>query len=260
MSQDQPKQAMAPRKSLVDERRSATGKTREPIREQLAPKDNEPPHPTDNEADYRPRAAHREGDPIVAYLLLVSLAIGISPLEPSARYILLLTLMGGLGTMAYLLGGIQSIRNTSLDDLIWGVIYGFFASFPFLIVFGDQLATISRRMFDAPDTPALVMDTWVFMVVVFVLPYSESLFFRGAMQGVRSLFLTAALATIWSSILFFPHMELSGREAIGAIMLVVFSLLNFLYSYVGQRNSLAAASVTQIISYSILWFVPRILF
>jgi hypothetical protein len=55
-------------------------------------------------------------------------------------------------------------------------------------------------------------------------------------------------------------MELAGRETIGVIMLIVFSLLNFMYSYVRFRNGLAAAWLSQVVSYTLLWYFPRLLF
>ena len=210
--------------------------------------------------DERPRAAHREADPIFAYLLLISLAIGLAPLEAMVRYSILWTLMSVLGAVAYLLGGMKGMREASLDDLVWGIAFGSVSSFPFLLVFGSALGTVTERMFDVDDTPARVMDTWVFMAVAFVVPLSETLFFRGGLQSVRSLPLTTLLATFWSAVLFFPHMELAGRETIGAIMLIVFSLLNFMYSYVRFRNGLAAAWLSQVVSYTLLWFFPRLLF
>lgn len=208
----------------------------------------------------RPRAAHREVDPLVAYLLLMALGIGISPLDSTVRYTLMWTVMGGLGVLAYLLGGIERMREARLDDLFWGLVFGFFMSFPFLVVFGGALETVSSRMFNVPDTPARVMDTWVFLAVAFAQPACETLFFRGGMQSVRSVLLTAGLATLWSAVLFFPHMQLVGREAIGAILLIVFSLLNFMYSYVRFRNGLAAAWLCQVISSMLLWFFPRLFF
>lgn len=206
------------------------------------------------------RAGHRQADPLVAYLILVALGIGIAPLDPMIRYLLLWSGMAILGVLAYLLGGVQRMREAQIEDLLWGIVFGFISSFPFLLVFGSALQTVSIRMFDTPDTPQLVMDSWVFMAVVFVSPLAETLFFRGGMQSVRSLFLTSILATLWASILFFPHMELGGRTIIAVIMLIVFGLLNFMYGYVQFRNGLAAAWLCQVISYALLWFSPRILF
>jgi len=208
----------------------------------------------------RPRAAHREADPIFAYLVIVSLGIGIAPLDPMIRYMVLWSLMGIFGTTAYLLGGVTPMRDAKLDDFWWGASFGFLSSFPFLLVFGTALKTVSTRMFDVAQTPHLVMNSWVFMAVVFVLPISETLFFRGGMQAVRSVFLTTGLATLWSIVLFFPHMELTGSATIGIILVIVFTLLNFMYSYVRFRNGLAAAWLCQAISYMLLWFFPRLLF
>ncbi|MFP4322519.1 MAG: hypothetical protein ACLFTK_08700 [Anaerolineales bacterium] len=247
-----------PRRAPLAGRESGPRRERPPIAARPGPVDELPPE--EDPYPERPRAAHREVDPLVAYLVILAIAIGISPLEAPVRYVLLWVVMGGLGAVAYLLGGVQRMADAQLDDLVWGAMFGLFSSFPFLVVFGSALETVSVRMFNEPDIPAAVMDTWVLMAVAFVLPLCESLFFRGGMQDVRSVLLTAVLATVWSVILFFPHMELAGREAIGGILVIVFALLNFMYSYVRFRNGLAAAWLTQVISYVLLWFVPRLIF
>ncbi len=233
-------------------RREKARRPREPIRPSRTEEAEAQPE--------RPRAAHREADPLLAYLVLLAIGIGISPLDAPARYLLLWLLMGGLGAVAYLLGGVQRMADAEIDDLAWGAVFGVVSSFPFLVVFGAALQTVSVRMFDEPGNSQIVLDTWVLMAVAFVLPLCESLFFRGGMQDVRSILLTAGLATVWSAILFFPHMELGGREAIALILLIVFALLNFMYSYVRFRNGLAAAWLAQVISYTMLWFVPRLIF
>lgn len=208
----------------------------------------------------RPRPAYREVDPLFAYLFLISLAIGLSTFDPTIRYLTLWMLMSGLGVMAYLLGAVERMGEAQIEDLVWGIAFGFLSSFPFLLVFGSALETVSARMFDVNDTPAKVMDSWVFMAVAFVLPASETLFFRGAMQGVRGILFTTALSTLWAGIVFFPYMSLAGREVIGMLLVIVFSLLNFMYSYVRFRNGLAGAWLCQIVSYTMLWFFPRLLF
>lgn len=206
-----------------------------------------------------PRTGRREVDPLFAYLLIISLAIGLSPLTPSIRYVFLWALMGILGLMGYVLGTVKNPRETHIVDLIWGLAFGFLSSGPFLAAFGSSLNTVSVRMFDVENTPTVIMDTWAFMAVVFVIPACESLFFRGALQEVRSFGFTVLLSTLWSAVLFFPHMELGGREVIALILLIVFGLLNFMYSYVRARNGLAAAWLSQVVSYGLLWFLPRLL-
>ncbi|MBZ0306829.1 MAG: hypothetical protein K8I82_12240 [Anaerolineae bacterium] len=206
-----------------------------------------------------PRTGRREVDPLFAYLLVISLAIGLSPITPAIRYVFLWALMGILGLMGYLLGTIKNPRETHIVDLAWGLAFGFLSSAPFLIAFGASLDTVSVRMFDVENTPKVIMDTWVLMAVVFAIPACESLFFRGTLQEVRSFGFTVGLSTLWSAVLFFPHMELGGREVIGLILLIVFGLLNFMYSYVRVRNGLAAAWICQAVSYGLLWFLPRLL-
>jgi hypothetical protein len=168
--------------------------------------------------------------------------------------------MGSVAVMGYLLGSVEQAGEAKVEDVLWGLILGFLSSFPFLLVFGTALKTVSERMFDVPNTPPQIMDTWVFMAVAFIMPATETLFFRGAIQGVRGLFFTAVLATIWLGVLFFPYMSLGGREAIAVILVMVFGLLNFMFSYMRHRNGLVGAWLCQIISYTLLWFFPRLLF
>lgn len=264
---DAPLQTMEPlRRKFISSRRAPVVRQRQPISvilQQAA--EEEKPEDDASEAalpaDFIPtRAGQREVDPLFAYLFLISLGIGLSTFDPTVRFMVLWTLMGTLGVMGYLLGTVERMREARIDDLVWGLAFGFLASFPFLLVFGASLETISIRMFDVEATPTRIMHTWVFMAVAFVIPASETLFFRGAVQGVRGILITTILATLWSAVVFFPFMSLEGRTVIVIILIIVFTLLNFMYSYVRFRNGLAGAWLCQMVSYTLLWFLPRLLF
>jgi hypothetical protein len=203
----------------------------------------------------------READPIIAMMVVGAISIGSTPLDAVVRYVILWALLCIAGVLAYVLGRAQqeAMRN-DLDDLVAGVGFGMGVGLPILIALGGPMADISGRMFDAGDIPRSIMDTWVFMAVVFVQPTAESLFFRGAMQQFRSLPLTALLATIWSIVLFFPHMEIGGFLTLAVMIAAFFAFLSFLYSYVRLRNGLSAAWICQVVSGSLIWFFPRLLF
>ncbi|PJF40813.1 MAG: hypothetical protein CUN55_12300 [Phototrophicales bacterium] len=202
----------------------------------------------------------RETDPIIALMIIGAISLGLTPLDAVVRYVILWSLLGGAGLIAYILGSSQRISHTTVDDLIAGVSFGGWVGVPLMIALGTTLARISERMFNADGTSETVMNTWVFMAVVFVQPSADTLFFRGAMQQFRGLMITTLLATIWTITLYFPHMNLRNATGVAVTIAIFFTFLNFLYSYVRARNGLAAAWICQIITGSLLWFWPRILF
>lgn len=202
----------------------------------------------------------READPIIAMMIVGAISIGATPLDAVVRYVVLWALLCMAGVLAYVLGRAGHSMRNDLDDLTAGIAFGMGIGLPVLIALGGPMADISARMFDADEVPRNLMDSWVFMAVVFVQPTAESLFFRGAMQQFRSLPLTAILATIWSVVLFFPHMGIGGFFTLALMIGGFFAFLNFLYSYVRFRNGLSAAWICQVVSGSLIWFFPRLLF
>jgi hypothetical protein len=201
-----------------------------------------------------------EIDPIFAYMVVVALSIGLTPIDATIRYVVLWAALGGAGLVTYILGTSQRLSDTSIEHLRTGLLFGIGIGIPFFILFGSALETVSGRMFDEPNVPMDVMNTWVFMAVCFVMPAADSLFFRGAMQELRGPLISGILATVWAGILFFPHMELGGASGVAVVVTIVFTLLNFFYGYLRYRNGLAAAWICQIISGVFLWFLPRLIF
>lgn len=206
------------------------------------------------------RARQREADPIFVLMVVGAISIGLTPVDATVRYVILWTLLAAAGLFSYTLGSGQRLSQPTINDLTVGLGFGIGAGVTFFILLGAPLASISDRMFAVSGTPEKVIDTWVFMAVVFVQPAADSLFFRGAIQQFRSMILTALLATLWTIVLFFPHMELAGSTGVAATIGLFFAFLNFLYGYVCFRNGLAAAWVCQMIAGALLWFAPRLLF
>ncbi|MBI5930465.1 MAG: CPBP family intramembrane metalloprotease [Chloroflexi bacterium] len=202
----------------------------------------------------------REVDPVFAYMVIMALSVGLSPVDASIRYVVLWAALGGAGLITYILGTSQRLSDTSVENLRTGFLFGLAIGIPFIILFGSALQTVSDRMFNEHHVPANIMNTWVFMAVCFVMPAADSLFFRGAMQELRGPLVSGILATIWSIVLFFPHMELGNASGIAVVVAIVFTLLNFLYGYLRYRNGLAAAWICQIVSGLCLWFLPRLIF
>lgn len=220
--------------------------------------DEEKPQPKPQST--RRRQLQREADPIFFLMVASAVSIGLTPVDAMTRYMILWSVLGGMGLVAYILGASQRLSQTSIDDLTAGIGFGLGVGIPLIIVMGGPLESISQRMFDVNGVPAKVMDSWVYMAIIFVQPAADSLFFRGAMQQFRSLILTALLATAWNILLFFPHMSLTDVQGVAVTIGLFFAFLNFMYGYVRFRNGLAAAWVCQIVGGGMLWFIPRLLF
>ncbi len=213
------------------------------------------------EADRRiRRQLQRQLDPIFVLMVLSAVSVGLTPMDAVVRYVILWALLGMIGVISYTLGSMKQIRPTTLDDLTAGIGFGLGAGIPFLIALGSPLSTISDRMFDVGDASGQLVDTWIFMAVAFVQPATDTLFFRGALQEFRNMFLTGGLATVWTVLFFFPHMELADAPAVALMIGLFFAFLNLVYSYVRRRNGLTAAWLCQIIAGGMVWFVPRLLF
>ena len=213
------------------------------------------------QAIYRgPRIDTPEFDPIFALMVVGAIALGTLPFSPSVRYVMLWTLLGSVGLLGYSLGNSARLSDTSPGDIRLGVGLGLAIGLPFMILLGTSLRTVSERIFDVPHVPHEIMNTWVAMAVIFVVPAVETLYFRGVVQQIHNMIFTTVLATIWSMLLYYPHMDLGSALGVAMSIALFFALLNFLYSYVRFRSGLAAAWSCQIVAGGLIWFVPRILF
>jgi membrane protease YdiL (CAAX protease family) len=96
----------------------------------------------------------------------------------------------------------------------------------------------------------------VLAYLVFVMPLSETLFFRGLMQQSRTVWVVGGLSSLWSILLFVPMMDISRFPMVAVIISVVLVVVNLVYSYVYQRSGLAAAWVCQIVVNLVLLFLP----
>jgi hypothetical protein len=207
--------------------------------------------------EHSPRSHRQDLDPVFGYILAMALSVGLTPLPASTRYVLLWTFMAAMGGMAFLLGSGIRLNVTDPGDLLWGIGLGAFTGGALLLVGSDTLQTASERLFGAGGDHALT-DSWVFQATVFVMPVAESLFFRGAMQRVHPIPVVAIMASIWSMLMFFPHLGLGDAPVVGVVFGAAVVLLNFLYSYVHWRHGLAASFFCQIFAGTLLLLVPRL--
>lgn len=203
------------------------------------------------------RSTRQDLDPVFGYILAMALSVGLTPVQANTRYLVLWVFMAAMGGIAFLLGSGIRLKVTDPGDLLWGLGFGLFTGGALLLVGADTLATVSDRLFNAGDPSSPLLDTWIFQTTVFVMPISESLFFRGAMQRVHSIPAVAVLASIWSVLMFFPNLGLAETPVVGLVFGTAIVLLNFLYSYVHWRHGLAASFFCQISAGTLLLLVPR---
>ncbi len=211
----------------------------------------------------RPRAAaprRRRGlrwelDPLFAYLILMGLSFGLTPLasgQPNGRYSILWTLLALVTLASRIMDDDHIEFQVRPGQMLWGAGWGLIVGLPLLLVGPGLLADVSHRMFVA------VPDGVVFQTIVFVMVTTETAFFRGLMQATRPASVVAVTASLWSILMFFPTMDVIGYPSIALIAGTFIVLLNVLYSYVRQRNGVAAAWVTQTLV-SLAWlFLPRL--
>lgn len=192
-------------------------------------------------------------DPLFGYLIALALCVGLMPVipsDPALRYSLLWGLIAGFGVVAWLLGTSARIGLDTIENLSWGVIFGLIIGVPFLIVGGSTLRQTTQTLFRGMTTGE------VLAYLVFVMPLAETLFFRGVLQESRSFVVVGVMSSIWAGLVFFPMLDVRRFPAVAVIIGVALVVMNVIYSYIRQRNGLAAAWLCQIAINLVLLFVP----
>jgi membrane protease YdiL (CAAX protease family) len=190
------------------------------------------------------------GDPIFGLLLVGAVSLGLTPLIPDAadfRYTIVWGLLALFGVLAWLIGNGPRIEQEQPENLAWGVALGLILGAPLLAFGGSNLSEATNLMF-----PDMTTGT-ILAYIVFVMPLGETLFFRGLLQQNMSFWSNGLVCTAWQMVLFFP---LINRGPYPLIVGVVVLMANSMYSYVRERNGLAAAWVCQIVVNVLLIFVP----
>lgn len=217
--------------------------------------------PQDGAEPIAAEARSGQGDPVFAYLIALALAIGLTPLIPlnaDLRYTLAWGLLALIGVGAWLLASGPRIEGETLENLAWGIGFGLLVGTPILLVGGETLTTTARLLFTTGivGQPALLPAGAVISFAVFTQPLAETLFFRGVMQNRYSFWLVGGLSSVWSLLLFLPMMEIGRFPVVAVIIGIALVLVNVIYSYVRQRNGLAAAWLCQIVVNGIIVVLP----
>jgi membrane protease YdiL (CAAX protease family) len=140
---------------------------------------------------------------------------------------------------------------------VWGTVLGLIIATPLLLVGGNVLSRTVHLMFQMGSGANVrtLPPGAVLAYLVFVMPLAESLFFRGYMQQNRSVWLVAILSSVWSLFLFLPMLEVASYPLVAVIIAIVLTVINLIYSYVRERNGLAAAWACQIVINFVLLFL-----
>jgi hypothetical protein len=228
------------------------------------------PPPDDDEEAPQPEPAPRRvsrtstpSDPTFGLLISFALNIGLAALGPSygdLRYIVAWGSLGFFAVLAWLLGTTNRVGRDRPDNLAWGVSFGVMIGAPLLVVGGSTLQTTVGLIFrTASETPGLfeiLSPGAVLAFVVFVQPLGETLFFRGLFQMGRPFWLAGLVGTAWSLFLFLPMIEVNRFPLIAVLIASALALMNMMYSYVCQRNGLAAAWLCQITVNVLVFALP----
>lgn len=192
-------------------------------------------------------------DPTFGYLIALALAIGLAALpreQYELRYTLLWMMLAGFGVLAWLLGSMTRIGQETPENLAWGVVFGLIIATPLLAVGGSTLTTTVNLLFGTLSAGTLLA------YLVFVMPLGETLFFRGVLQDQRPFWMVGLMSSLWGALLFFPVLDFQRYPAVVVVIGVALVMMNLTYSYVRQRNGLAAAWICQIVVNLVLLFVP----
>ncbi len=203
-------------------------------------------------AQYRGAAS----DPIFGFMIAAALSVGLSPLLPDnadLRYTLAWGALSGVSILSWLLGNMERIGQERPENIGWGLLYGLLLGIPFMVFLRQPiLEPATAQMFPGMTAGSLLA------FLVFVMPISETLFFRGLLQKQLPFWVVGALATLWNVVLFFPVMwqTVIRLHTVTAVIVIILLLMNMVFVYVRERNGLAAAWVCQIVANLVILYVP----
>ncbi len=195
-------------------------------------------------------------DPIFGFMIAAALSVGLTPLLPDnadLRYTLAWGALSGVSVLSWLLGNMERIGHERPESIGWGVLYGLLLGIPFMVFLRQPiLVPATAQMFPGMTAGSLLA------FLVFVMPISETLFFRGLLQNQLPFWIVGILATLWNIVLLFPVMwqTVTQLYAVTAVIVILLFLMNMVYVYVRERNGLAAAWVCQIVANLVILYVP----
>jgi hypothetical protein len=202
-------------------------------------------------------APSRNIDPAFMYIVLAIIGLfGLNNFAPEVRYTILWTATALIAILAIAIDKV-TFEALSLRRIIIGFGLGALVALPILGVGAVQLSRISHDIFVGISNPSL------FNMLIFTMPFVESLYYRGALHSARGAVFSGIASGIWWNILFLPQLRVQnvpmiiGLPLLAAVIGLCFILINFLYSYVRHRFGLYASWACQIVVNLLLLFVCR---
>lgn len=203
-----------------------------------------------------PRYRGATNDPTFGYLLALALAVGLSPLisaeQSELRYTIAWLTLASFGVLAWLFGNSARVGQEKPENVLWGISFGLILGVPLLAFGGAILSSAVNLLFGMMSIGTLLA------YLIFVMPLSETLFFRAVMQENRPFWMIGLMGALWSVVLYAPHLDLLRFPFVAVVICAVLAMMSMTYSYVRQRNGLAAAWVCQVVVNIVLVFVPFI--
>lgn len=221
-----------------------------------APDDDydEDAEPAEGATDWRRRYRGATSDPAFGYVLALALAVGLSPLigagQADLRYTASWGVLALFGVLAWLFGSSARITTERPENLVWGVSFGLILGVPLVAFGGSTLSAAVQLLFGNMGSGT------VLAYAIFVIPLAETLFFRGLMQEQRPFWMIGLMGALWSIVLFGAHLDFIAFPFVALVICVVLAMMSMTYSYVRQRNGLAAAWATQIVVNLLVMFLP----
>jgi hypothetical protein len=196
----------------------------------------------------------RGSDPVFGLVLGFAVSIGLAPLvgtgDPSLRYTMSWGVLAVFGVLAWLLGGLEPVGEERPETLVWGVSFGLLIGLPLMLFGGGTLTAAVQRVFGSMTAGEMLA------YVVFVIPLSETLFFRGILHDGRPFWMVGLIATAWSVLLYLPMLDVVNFPLVAVVICLMLVMLNVFFGYVRTRNGLAAAWICQVVANFLVLFLP----
>ena len=195
-------------------------------------------------------------DPIFGFLIAAALSIGLAPIVPDnadLRYTLAWGALSGVSVLSWLFGNMERIGQERPENIGWGLLYSLLLGIPLMVFLRQSiLEPVTVQIFPGMTAGSLLA------FLVFVMPISETLFFRGLLQNQLPFWIVGLLATLWHAILFFPVMwpTVTQLPAVTAVIVTILLMMNMVFVYVRERNGLAAAWICQVVANLVILYVP----
>lgn len=191
-------------------------------------------------------------EPVFVYIVVMLVtALGTGSLASDVRFTVLWSALALAGAASFIIDRLP-LDRPSARDVLAGVAYGLIIGLPLLLVGRTPLRLLSDEMFGR------LGDVAVFQAVVFVMPFSETLFFRGSFQFSRGMIAASVAGGAWTVLLFLPALNVSQFPFVALVIGLAFFLANFVYGSLAERLGLVSTWACQVTINVLVLFAARL--